>query len=194
MIKLKDIANITPGYPFRGRITEFIDSNIHVIQMRDVSSGRGINWQACMRTALLGKKKPTWLQAGDILFTARGANTTAVYIDKTIRNYQAVPSPHFFVLRPISDKINAEYLAWLINQTDCQRYFDNSAEGTLAKSIRRSVLEACPIIVPSMDEQQRIVKLTNTIIKENQTLRQLINNNNKLMAAIANKLVTRSKT
>lgn len=193
MKKLKDIAKITAGYPFRGAIKTVPNSLVIAIQMKDVSVENGINWPSCTRTVLLGKKIPTWLQANDILFTTRGMKNYAVHIDSSAANYQAVPSPHFFIIQSTSPDVSSDYLAWVLNQTACQRYFQRSSEGSLTKSIRREVLELCPIQIPPLTKQQQIMRIQTTIAKENTILTQLIDNNNKLMATIANKITTGRK-
>lgn len=185
IILIKDLANITPGYPFRGKITESTDSDILAVQMKDVSIQEGIDWQISIRTELKGKKKPQWLTAGDILFVARGTNNTAIYVDASANNYKSVAAPQFFIIKCNTEKVLPQYLAWYINQPTCQRYFQSSSEGTLHKSIRRSVLEDCPIAIPSLEQQQHIIHLANTLDQEKILLSNLIDNNAKIMATLA---------
>jgi restriction endonuclease S subunit len=194
IIKLKTVRSIDAGYSFRGKIKESPNSKVQVIQMKDVSVAEGINWSSCIKTEIPGKKKPVWLQSDDILFSARGTSNYAYHVDKNVEKTQTVTTPHFFVMKWKSDEVLSEYLVWYLNQTPCQRYFQSAAEGSATKSIRRSVLEDCPIVVPTIQEQQRIVNLQKTIEKENQTFNQLIENNNQLMACIAKSLPTRNKS
>ena len=188
-MKLKQIASISTGYPFRGKISEVAGTGIVAVQMKDASPESGINWLSCIETELSGKRTPDLLHAGEILFAARGSNNCAVLVDLTIANTQAVASPHFYI---ISSKINnllPEYLAWLLNQEPCQRYFQREAEGTLTKSIRRSVLENTPVAVPELSKQHAIISLAKTLKKEQQLIEQLIKNGESLMSTIANDLM-----
>lgn len=51
-----------------------------------------------------------------------------------------------------------EYLTWLLNQSPCQKYLEQNAEGSMSKSIRRSVLEETPIAIPPLVKQKRLWK------------------------------------
>jgi hypothetical protein len=46
-VKLKQIATINAGYPFRDKISEVADSNVVAVQMKDVSLQEGIRWNKC---------------------------------------------------------------------------------------------------------------------------------------------------
>ena len=188
-MKLKQLAHINLGYPFRGKISETEEADVLAVQMKDVASNSGVNWLGCVKTELGGKRKPDWLQLGDILFTARGSNNYAVQIDETVADYQAVAAPHFYVVRIKNDTLLPEYLTWLLNQEPCQRYFQREAEGSLHKSIRRSVLENTPIALPTQEKQRAIIGFANTLKRENQLLEQLVQNGQKMMQTIANDLL-----
>jgi len=151
-VVLEEVAVISAGHPFRGKIPEK-RGGVHVVQMRDMSPREGIMWPQCIETELTGKKPPDRLAPGDILFAARGSNNYAALVDDHALSIKAVAAPHFFVIRPQRETLLPEYLTWFLNQAPCQRYFEREAEGTAAKSIRRSALEATPIAVPSLEKQ-----------------------------------------
>ena len=188
IVTLKQLANITVGYPFRGRVPEVIGGDVCVIQMKDVSLA-GIDWSGCIKTELKGKRSPGWLQENDILFIARGSRNHAALVDDHAKQKPIVAAPHFYVLQCNTQSILPEYLAWFINQAPSQRYFQREAEGSVTKSIRRSILEALPIAIPSLDKQQSIVKLAQTVSKERQLMQQLIDSGEKLMSAVVNDLL-----
>jgi hypothetical protein len=194
-LKLKQISTINAGYPFRGKIPEVSDSSVVVVQMKDVSLAEGIRWSDCQKTELTGKRTPDYLTTGDILVAARGNHNYAIPIDSALAatNKQAVAAPHFFVVRLKSQNekkqgILPEFIAWLLNQIPAQRYFEQNAEGTLTKSIRRSVLEEAPIVVPPLAKQRTIVAMANTLREEQRLMQQLINNNELMMRTIARDL------
>lgn len=186
-MKLKQIATINAGYPFRGKISETADSQVVAVQMKDVSITEGIHWPGCISTTLNGKREPDWLQPGDILVAARGSRNYAVQVDDN--GLRAVAAPHFFVVRLKRNDVLPDYLAWLLNQSPCQRYFDKNAEGTLTKSIRRSVLEETLVAVPPLAKQHSIVGLTSTLRQEQRILEQMLRNGEHLLNTIANDLL-----
>jgi restriction endonuclease S subunit len=116
-------------------------------------------------------------------------------VDQTLiaTGKQAVAAPHFFLVRLKRDSLNKkdilpEFMVWLLNQPPAQRYFEQNAEGTLTKSIRRSVLEEAPVVVPPLAKQRAIVAMADTLREEQKLLQTLVNNGERMMGAIANDL------
>jgi len=192
-VVLSDFVEITVGYPFRGKIPEQHGTGIYAVQMKDVISANQIGWASCVETELQGKKKPAWLKVGDVLVVSRGSKNYAALVGSDAERIKAVASPHFFVLSNFSEKVSPQYIQWFINQSPSQNYFQREAEGTLTKSIRRSVLENLPIAVPSIEKQEQIVQLYMTMWQEQIFLKQLTLNSEKLMSTIAKDLLKESK-
>jgi len=190
-MKLKQVVTIESGYPFRGRVAEVQDASVVVVQMKNISPVDGINWSECVGTHLTGKREPSWLQSGDILVAARGSRNYAVKVDLNMLQIgvRAVASPHFFVLSIKNNAVLSDYLVWFLNQAPCQRYFEQNAEGSLTKSIRRSVLEDVPVAVPPLKKQQAIIGLSQVLHQEKRTLEQLLHNGERLMGSIATELL-----
>ena len=189
-MKLKQIATINAGYPFRGKIPEAPGSAVVAVQMKDVSLTEGIRWSDCLEAELTGKRDPDYLTTGDILVAARGSHNYAVQVDQLLASTgkQAVAAPHFFVVSLKKKDILPEFLAWLLNQEPVQRYFEQNAEGSLTKSIRRSVLEDAPVVVPPLAKQQAIIALANTLHDERRLIQKLISNGEHMMSAVAKDL------
>ncbi|QJR29176.1 restriction endonuclease subunit S [Limnobacter profundi] len=189
-MKLKQIATIRAGYPFRGKIPEVKDSAVVAVQMKDISLTEGILWSGCIETELTGKREPDYLTVGDILLAARGSHNYAVQVDDSLvsTGKRAVAAPHFFMISPRQNSMLAEFLVWLLNQAPAQRYFEQNAEGTLTKSIRRSVLEDTPLVVPPLAKQRAIVALANTLREEQKLIQSLVSNGERMMSAIAKDL------
>lgn len=82
------------------------------------------------------------------------------------------------------------FLVWLLNQRHCQRYFDQNAEGSVTRSIRRSALEAAPIDIPTLEKQQAVMQLVNTLKQEQQVLHSLVQSNEALLGSIATDLIS----
>lgn len=189
-MELKQVATINAGYPFRGKIPELAGSAVVAVQMKDVSLTEGIRWSGCLETELTGKREPDYLSTGDILVAARGSHNYAVQVDESLAltGKQAVAAPHFFVISLKKNDVLPEFMVWLLNQVPAQRYFEQNAEGTLTKSIRRSVLEDAPVVVPPLAKQRVIISMANTLREEQRLIQKLINNGERLMGAIANDL------
>ncbi len=185
---LSDITTINAGYPFRGKILEVNNSGVRVIQMRDIDANYSIHWNSVVETQLTGRQTPNWLKHGDILFAARGQRNFAAFIDDELKERHAIAAPQFFVIRLNTPCVLPEYIAWFLNQTIAQRYFLSNAEGSSTPSIRRQILEATPIILPSLKQQKTIVELAKTISKEKQLAYKMIANGELLMQALLNEI------
>lgn len=180
---LIDLADVQAGHPFRGSVPPAEDGNAFALQMRDVTPEGGVAWEGLVRTQIDADKRTQWLQAGDVVFVPRGGRNYAVCL-------MAVPVPavctqHFFLLRTKSAGVLPEFLAWQINRAPAQRYLASNAEGSDQLSIRRGVLEALPIAVPPIDQQQRIVVLADAAIQEKRLLEALIRNRQQQLDALA---------
>lgn len=187
-MKLSKIVSISAGHPFRGKIPESQDNDVSVIQMKDISIKEGkICWDSLMKAELTSKIKPNWLKKNDILFMIKGHNNYAVLIDKYIKN--VVSSPYFYILRIKTELISPEFLVWQLNQKPLQNYFNKSAEGSRTKSIRRIILENAEIVVPSLDNQESIIKLYKFTQHEKAIYEQLIHNSDELMNTIAKEII-----
>ena len=188
MKKLKEVADIRAGYPFRGKIKEIEDGEARVIQMRDADPEDGVRWSGLIATDLPGKKQPDWLKPGDLLFVARGYRHFALHLDEVPG--PTVLSPHFFRL---TVRENAEvlpgFLAWQMNQEPAQHYFRKSAEGTQVLNIRRQVLEDLPIVVPSRQKQETISRLNTTWRREQRVLKALADNRKRLLSTLARQVL-----
>jgi hypothetical protein len=189
---LDEIATVNAGYPFRGKIPEQPDGETCVVQMKDVSLQAGIQWAQCIKTDVSGSREPDGLAAGDILVAARGNRNYAVLVGDDCPTGKVLAAPHFYVVSIKGPDVLPAYLVWWLNQGQCQRYFEQNAEGTLTKSIRRTVLECTEIVVPSLEQQHIIVALASTVAKERQAAEQLIANGEQMLAAIARDLASGS--
>lgn len=181
------LLHMRGGYPFRGSIEESEDGHALAVQMKDVDPEHGVKWSGVLRTTLVGRKQPDWLEAGDILVVSKGARFYAVCLDEP--PHPAVCSPHFFHLQ-VRSSVAAipAFIAWQINQPPFQRQLQQAAEGTSQLSIRRPVLEALTLSIPSLADQRRIVALVELARQERQTLTQLIRNRERQLNALADSL------
>lgn len=187
LLRITNVSTLSSGHPFRGKIPEKSGGGVRVVQMKDVSSENGICWSSVVETELTGKKQPDWLMKGDVLFAARGSRNYAVMIDQD--KEQIVAAPHFYILRVKTQMLLPEFLVWQLNQKPLQNYFNSAAEGTLTKSVRRSILEKTEITVLPIEKQRQILGLHETLLREKKLYAELIRNADKLMNAIASDLV-----
>jgi restriction endonuclease S subunit len=185
---LTDIAIVKAGHPFRGKIVEDTEASTYVVQIRDIDNDGYIHWQRLIRTNITGRKSPDWLKKGDVLFAARGARNAAAYVGDIDK--PTVCAPHYFLIQITDKSVLPEFIAWQLNQENAQRYFANSAEGSAQMNIRRAVLEATPLVIPSIEKQKAIIGFDNKVKQEKRLLNDLIDNRAKQMQGIAKTLLS----
>lgn len=184
---LGEVAVISAGYPFRGKIDELPQGKVRVIQMRNADPAMGIDWSSLSSVELPRTSAKAFLREGDVILSTRGGRNVAYCIGA--RQEPVVCSPHFFVVRPKLQAILPEFLAWQLNQKPARDYFAAGATGSYILNLKREVVEGLPIAIPSLLEQQRIVKIDGAAKAERAILTQLIDNRAMEMAAIASRLL-----
>ena len=189
MMKLKDIANIRAGHPFRGKVIENKDAPTKVIQIRDISRDGKINWETVISANVENKRGNVgWLQKGDVIFTARGPKNIAACLAHELEE-PIVCSPHFFIIQVTKpDELLPEFLAWQLNQAPAQRYFDGMAEGSWQVGINKSSILELKLAVPDIDTQYKIIELAKTALKEKRIMLELIRNRESQLQGIARKI------
>lgn len=184
ILELINISTISAGHSFREKIPEVKKSGIYVVQMKDINSEHSVNWDTVVETMLTSKQTPNWLQHGDILFVARGQRNYAAMFSVETKQVHAIAAPQFFIIRLNNSNVLPEYLTWFLNQSSAQRYFLTNAQGGTTPSVRRSVLEKTPIIIPSLAQQKTLIELTKIINKEKEIAEKIIGNGERLLQCL----------
>jgi len=191
-LPLRSLANIHPGYPFRGKLPADKDGNAFVVQFRHLVVGEPLDdkdGQTLDRVTLPGRRRPDYLWPGDILFMARGTRNDAAVIKALPHN--TVCTPNFFHLRLKSEAFNLmpEFLAWQLNHVDAQRYFAMCSQGSSAPSVTKTQLGDLPVVVPPIEQQKLMMKLAEAAHREQVLLEQLIENRQRMTDAVARQIL-----
>ncbi len=99
------------------------------------------------------------LRNDDVLFAAKGSKNFAAVFEA--HNAPSVASTSFFVFRITDKMILPQFLVWYLNHPTAQEILKRTARGTSIPSIRKSVLEELEILIPNMETQKAILKITN---------------------------------
>ncbi len=184
-VTLKKVADIAAGFPLRGSADALGEGVTPFIQMKNVDPEDGIRWHEVAHVELPSVRSPKLLSESDVIFASRGTRNYAYAVTGGPKH--SACSPHFFVLSPREPtRLLPEFLAWQINQKPTQDYLQRSAVGTQAiMTIRRPALEALPIVVPPLREQELIVEFWRASQKERAALTRLIQLSTQQSEAIA---------
>lgn len=168
------LASLRAGYAFRTAIPESADGDVLAVQLRDFKGTETLDWSSVIRTALCrAPADEEWLRSGDVLFTFRGTRFFAAVLERVPA--PAVAGTQFMLLR-VRDPLvlHPAFLAWQLNQSFAQTYFNQAAGGTAQRSLRRAVVEGLQMVVPSLQVQHAVVALVDLVRRERVALQEVI--------------------
>jgi hypothetical protein len=189
---LSQLADIQPGYPFRGKLPLSDEGDAFVVQFRHVVPGERLDdphGDVLDRATLPGRRRPAYLQPGDIIFMAKGVRHDAALIGNVPPNTVCTPNFYHIRLKPGVDAITPAFLAWQLNHRDAQRYFAMCSQGSVAPSIRKAQLINVPISLPPVEQQNVMVELAEAAAQEQRLLTQLIDNRQRMLDAAGQQLL-----
>ena len=157
-MKVSDLSTIHTGYTTRSRLETADRGGLLAIQLGDLSPDGRVNPERLTRVRLGSLPDKHLVSTGDVVFRSRGERNTAFALDVRFREPALAVLP-LFVLRPKTDIVLPEYLAWAMNQPPAQRHFDSFARGTGLRMVPRSSLGTLDIDVPDLETQRKIVAI-----------------------------------
>lgn len=161
---LKEIAEIQPGFSFRGKIEPRDDGEFQVLQIKDVGAGGELLTDDLIRTGGVSIKSEYLVQRGDVLLTTRGANRRAVFVAGDLPD--TIFTAQIFSLRNIDERVSPAYLAWYLNQRQAQEFLITNASGSYIQNIRIDDLSELPVAAPSRAKQEKIVEIDRLYRRE----------------------------
>ena len=170
MVRLKEIANISSGATFRGRLQSVLNAEWAVIQMKDLSSDNGVVFKEAHK---IDGRYPSSviLQKGDLIFRSRGQVNTAALVESECE--KVICAAPLIRIRPDQQKVIPEYLRWYINQLTAQNYLRSRAKGTTVQMISKQALDQMEILLPPMEQQRLIAEYCKLSAQESRLLNQL---------------------
>jgi restriction endonuclease S subunit len=183
---LNHIANIRTGHTFRGRIVENPVGEVPVVQIRDLRRCLWIASDQLSRIERPKEKSVAPARPGDILLPARGEHYHAAILQG---DEPAIATNQLYILEPKSKRVNTEFLGWYLNQRAAQHYFKTHRSGSNISMLNITSLGALPVPLPTIDIQDKIVRLYRTWIKERAITESLLNNREIQLTAIFQRLL-----
>ena len=158
-------GGIASGYSFRGKINGVPHGNLRVIQLKDMENEYTSIGNDCVLIGAEEIKEKYYLEKGDILFISKGGNNYAIVFDLD-DVLPSVASSVFYVIKVNTLQADPYFVAWYINQTPVQQYFQEHAAGTYSLSIKKVVVENIPLQLPPLETQKKIAKVAQLAQKE----------------------------
>ncbi len=91
------------------------------IQMRDVHADVDLRVDQLDRYVLDDLPERYMVRGGEVIFRSRGAPNTAAVVSQSLTEPVAIILP-LVILRPKVKMVLPDYLAWVVNQPQAQRY------------------------------------------------------------------------
>lgn len=185
-MRLRDVADIRAGYPFREKIEPVVEGTHWVVQIKDIGTDHRVK-----KEGLFGIKMPPsadsyLLKPGDVLFQSRGSRNFGAPIVDLPSN--TIASGHLFVIRPRRN-IMPEYLAWYINQPAAQAHIKAHQRGSYVPLIPKDALNELEVAIPPIEVQQIIVQLERLRVREEELQRAICERRAELIQAVCGSLL-----
>jgi hypothetical protein len=181
-ISLSEICEIRGGYQTREGIKWEPGGSFALIQAKDFDANHQLDWDGLMRFSPEDAVQQNQLQAGDILFLARGRENYAYCIDR-VADY-VFASNTFHVLRVSQSQILPRYLTWWINQKPAQSYLSTVRGVSSIAFISITSLGQLEVNVPTPETQAKIVALDELRHHEEALTQRLLDKKSALIEAV----------
>lgn len=199
-MRIDDIATIQIGYQFREKLTMASDGTHQVIQVKDIDEHNDHRLVPSSLYRVTPKRDAEKYEVtnGDVLFLSKGRRNYATLIDGLIEDYpwikpdgsrdtfsvKTIAASYFYTLKPKSDRVRPEYLAWAINAPPAQAYLQSMASGSAMPFIPKHSLIEMEIDVPDLDTQRSIVQLHALSLREGWLLKRLEQRRSDLVTGV----------
>lgn len=137
---------------------------------------------------LAEKEKRFLLQPNEVILTGKGSRLFAWAYNPDFG--QVVPSSLFYILQIQPDLIHNEYLAYYLNSEQMQHQLLTIGSGATIMSIPKKELQHLKITIPPLADQQRMVKILNTLDKDILISTEIIEAKKRLKKGLLNEFIS----
>ncbi len=193
-VKISDIATIRTGLVIGRKKAQF--DSVHKVAYKQVSLrcfGSSIKLDhTYIDEFILGEEAaPKYFTSeGDILVRLRSPNS-AVYIEK--QDEGLLINSLLSVIRIDKRVLDAKYVAYYINSNTAQRILKLDVSSTAIPMLRTKDLANLELILPSIEEQRKLVSLLDLAQKERELLSELIKEKEQLSETILETIIQQNK-
>lgn len=188
---LKDICYIKGRIGWQGlRKDEFISEGPYLITGINFDRGR-IIWNECyhITNERYEQAPEIQLKVGDVLMTKDGTIGKLLYVDNLPD--KASLNSHLFVMRPINDSFISKYFYYHLQSEKFKKYIDNNKTGSTMPAITQAAMEKYKLILPTLEEQEKIASILSTVDEQIDNVDVLIKKNKDLKKGLIQTLLTK---
>lgn len=188
---LKDICYIKGRIGWQGlRKDEFISEGPYLITGINFDRGK-IIWNECyhITNERYEQAPEIQLKVGDVLMTKDGTIGKLLYVDNLPD--KASLNSHLFVMRPINDSFISKYFYYHLQSKKFKKYIDNNKTGSTMPAITQAAMEKYKLILPPLEEQERIASILSIVDERIDNVDALIEKNKELKKGLMQTLLTK---
>lgn len=134
--------------------------------------------------------KEIQLRAGDVLMTKDGTIGKVLYIDSIPPPGKASLNSHLLLFRPIKESYNPRYLYYQLGSRRFKDFIEQSKSGTTFFGMSQASVEVYPVLLPPVEEQDRIAEVLSDMDTEIAALEQRFEKTRALKQGMMQVLLT----
>lgn len=157
---LFEIADVFTGHTLREKVEHNPAGKYTLIQLKDLSFTPSIFIKhPPFKISMRDIPKKQVLKNGDILLLTKGSTNKALLYEKQYEPALAVSA--FTIIRLHTDHLKPAFLAWYINSSEAQEYFNMHRAGTTTLNLSKKAIDELSIPAPSLEKQELMMKLVD---------------------------------
>ncbi|MEY2891998.1 MAG: hypothetical protein RJA98_1906 [Pseudomonadota bacterium] len=154
---LGEMADLLPGFAFRGAIQDEHPGDVHVVSMANTPDDVLTEGTPLPAITFLGDQAKLRVLPGDLLFRARGVSNQAVLV-QSIKQPTILAAP-LIRIRVHAHLLDPHYLHWMLNSSPVQRDINAIARGTMVRMVTVTSLRELKIPAPPLAVQRQIADI-----------------------------------
>jgi hypothetical protein len=195
--ELGEVAQISTGYPFRGKVEHVPGGPLVVLQQKDISDMVAMPSEQPAGFAPVGAARldedDTYrshlLKPGDVLLQARGTQFLSVVF---LGNYPAIAAQGVAVFQP-SPSLLPDFLHWYFSHPKTADSLRGMARGTHIPFLSKQTLTTMKVPVPGMETQRQVVATADVQRRYRVAAQRLLKLNDELIDAATWHAATQNK-
>jgi len=134
---------------------ENVPDGVLYVKVRDMK-GDKVDMTSLQRTSpdIAAKYTKASLKTGDILLAIRGTYGRIAEVPPELDGGNITQDTARLAVSPLMDR---NYVAWFLRSLVAQNFFKKVARGVAVKGVNIADVRVCPVFLPSLPEQRRIV-------------------------------------
>lgn len=138
---------------------DYSDDGVLVLRTTDIDEYGRVNRESAPKLALTDDEyKKYSVNKGDFLITRTGSiGTLAIYNDE----YKAIPGAYLLHYKLVNKYVNSTYIYFVFKSPQYQALLRESTTGIGIQNINAPTLESLEFLLPSLEEQNKIVDAVN---------------------------------